>query len=107
MVRDEVQSTVSNGTDQTMITLFRDEMAANRDEMAKTRLETKNHFELIQQQMQQMNQFQTFLAGLIPQLENKNIQSPTTNNDNPTTDDHRQPKTSPDLQLRRLSREQS
>jgi hypothetical protein len=48
MVKDEVQSMISTGTDQTIITLFRDEMAANRDEMAINRLKTQNQFELIQ-----------------------------------------------------------
>jgi hypothetical protein len=58
--------------------------------MAANRLENKNNFDLIQKQMQQMNQFQNLLAGLIPQLENKNIKIPITNNDTPPTDNEQQ-----------------
>jgi hypothetical protein len=90
MVKNEVQSTISNGTDQTMITLFRDQMTANREEMAATQLESKNQFALIQQQM---NSFQTLIAGLMHHPDTKNTNPPTTNIETPTTSNLKQPPT--------------
>jgi hypothetical protein len=90
MVKDEVQSTISTGTDQTMITLFRDEMAANRDEMAANWLEAKTQFELIQQQM---TTFQTIITSLMPQLATTPTNPSTTNNDTPPTNNLKQPPT--------------
>jgi hypothetical protein len=88
MVKDEVQSMISTGTDQTMITLFRNEMAANRDEMAANQLEAKTQFEFIQQQM---TTFQTIITSLMPHLATTPTNPPTTNNDTPPTNNLKQP----------------
>jgi hypothetical protein len=56
MVKDEVQSTISNSTDQTMLTIYRDELAANRRD-------TQNQMKMLQQQMAH---FHTLLTNLTP-----------------------------------------
>jgi hypothetical protein len=63
MVKDEVQSTISTGTDQTMLTIFRDEMAANR-------IETQIQIELLQQQFSTL---QNLITSLMPHLANSTV----------------------------------
>jgi hypothetical protein len=80
MVRDEVQSTISNNSNQSMITAFREEMTANRNE-------TQAQIKLLQQQFQT---FQTFLTNLAPHISStnpsNNAQTNTETND--TTPKH-------------------
>jgi hypothetical protein len=69
MVKDEVQSTISNSTDQTMLTIYRDELAANRRD-------TQAQMKILQQQMAH---FHTLPTNLAPQTN-----TPTNNNSTPT-----------------------
>jgi hypothetical protein len=83
MIKDEVQSTMTNGTDQTMLTIFRDEMTASR-------IETQKQITLIQTQM---TTFQNLLTGLLPHLALSAATTPTSNNttcesSTPGTHDH-------------------
>jgi glycosidase len=86
----KVISFLKNSTDQTMITLFRDQMTANQKELAASREESKNQFALIQQQM---NSFQTLIAGLMKNPENKNMNPLATENATPTTSNLEKPPT--------------
>jgi hypothetical protein len=68
MIKNEVQSTLTTSTDQTMMTMFRDEMAANR-------IATQKQMNLIQNQL---TSFQNLVNGLMPHLTHSLSNSPTT-----------------------------
>jgi hypothetical protein len=75
LIKNEVQSTLSNTTDQTMMTMFRDEMAANC-------IESQRQMKIIQTQL---TSFQSLINGLMPHLTNSLANSPiSTNNSTPT-----------------------
>jgi hypothetical protein len=76
MIKNEVQSTLSTSIDQTMMTMIRDEMAANR-------IESQKQMEMIQTQM---TSFQNLINGIMmPHLTNSLANSPTsTTASNPT-----------------------
>jgi hypothetical protein len=78
MVRDEVQSTISNSTDQTMLTIYREELAANRKD-------TQNQMKMLQQQMAH---FHTLLANMTPQTNTQNNLSTPTHSNAQTTNDN-------------------
>jgi hypothetical protein len=67
MIKNKVQSTMSTGTNQTMTTMFRNEMAANR-------IETQKQINLIQTEL---TSFQTLVTGLMPHLTQSLAISPT------------------------------
>jgi hypothetical protein len=71
MIKNEVQSTLSTSTDQTMMTMFRDEMAANR-------IESQKQMELIQIQL--LTSFQNLINGLMSHLTSSLANSPTSTN---------------------------
>jgi hypothetical protein len=68
---------MSTGTDQSMITLFRDEMAANR-------LETKEQINLLQQQFSTL---QNIITGLIPHLDTTKFKSDSSGTNNVASHD--------------------
>jgi hypothetical protein len=72
MIRSETQSVLSSGTDVTMISLLRDELAASREQSQAQ----------MKMMAEQMTMFQSMMKTMLPNTSNTN--EPTTKNQNET-----------------------